>query len=117
MNIFNLISLLLVLQYQYRFDGIQGIFRSSSIYAHSPVAGDPSSRPITNHSSNAFSHRKVHWERLLDDVKECVDEDLEMLERASEEVIGMRILQQFVIDLLGRKSSMATIFRKKTEAE
>jgi hypothetical protein len=40
-----------------------------------------------------------------------------MLQRASDVVIGMRILQQFVIDLLGRNSPTATIFRTKTEAE
>jgi Ni,Fe-hydrogenase III component G len=63
------------------------------------------------------SKRKRHLEALLEEVQECVAEDLQMLRRASDVVVGMRILQQFVIDLLGRNTPTATIFRTKTEAE
>jgi hypothetical protein len=59
----------------------------------------------------------LELQKLLVEVKEAAAEDLEMLERSSDVVIGMRIVQQFVIDLLGRNTPVATIFRTKTEAE
>jgi hypothetical protein len=54
---------------------------------------------------------------LLDEVEEESSKDLTMLKRSPDVVVGMRIIQQFVIDLLGRDTPIATIFRTKTEAE
>lgn len=54
---------------------------------------------------------------VLEEAKDAAAADLQMLEKSSDVVIGMRIIQQFVIDLLGRNTPMAKIFRNKTEAE
>lgn len=54
---------------------------------------------------------------MLAEVNDFVKEDLKMLQKSSDIVVGMRIFQYFVIDLLGRNSKIATIFRTKTEAE
>jgi hypothetical protein len=78
---------------------------------------DSLSRGISGSKPEAVSKRKLKLQKLLVEVKESAAEDLEMLERSSDVVIGMRIIQQFVIDLLGRNTPMATIFRTKTEAE
>jgi hypothetical protein len=72
---------------------------------------------ISGSKPETVSNRKLKLRKLLVEVKEAATEDLEMLERSSDVVIGMRIIQQFVIDLLGRNTPMATIFRTKTEAE
>jgi hypothetical protein len=72
---------------------------------------------ISGSKPETVSNRKLKLQKLLVEVKEAATEDLEMLERSSDVVIGMRIIQQFVIDLLGRNTPMATIFRTKTEAE
>lgn len=64
--------------------------------------------PNTTHS---------HLLKLMQEVREAAVEDLEMLYRSSDTVIGMRIIQQFVLDLLGRNTPIAIIFGNKTEAE
>jgi hypothetical protein len=78
---------------------------------------DSLSRGIRGSKPEAVSKRKLKLQKLLVEVKEAAAKDLEMLERSSDVEIGMRIIQQFVIDLLGRNTPMATIFRTKTEAE
>ena len=60
---------------------------------------------------------KYRLKLLLKDVSTIAADDLAMLDSASEVVVGMRIVQQFVIDLLGRNTPIATIFKTKTEAE
>jgi hypothetical protein len=95
-----------------RFDGSTGAFRLSS-----PGILDSLSSGISCSNLEAVSKRKLKLQKLLVEVKEVAAEELEMLERSSDVVIGMRIIQQFVIDLLGRNTPMATIFRTKTEAE
>jgi hypothetical protein len=54
---------------------------------------------------------------MLCECEEAAENDLKMLNSSSDVVIGMRIFQQFVIDLLGRNTDIAAIFRTKTEAE
>jgi hypothetical protein len=51
------------------------------------------------------------------EVDDIVMDDLNMLRKSSDIVVGMRIFQHFVIDLLGRGSKIATIFSIKTDAE
>ena len=67
--------------------------------------------------SSEASSIKQQLQKLMEEVNEVADEDLCMLESSSEVVIGMRIIQQFVIDLLGRNTPGAIIFQTKTEAE
>jgi hypothetical protein len=92
-----------------RFDGSMGSFRLSTHGIFGSLSN--CSKP------KAVSKRKLKLQKLLVEVKEAAAEDLMILEKSSDVVIGMRIIQQFVIDLLGRNTPMATIFRTKTEAE
>lgn len=96
-----------------RFDGKTGTFRDES----PGISADNLCQGLSNSKTTAASRRKQRLQDYLSEVKNLVSEDLEMLERSSDVVIGMRIIQQFVLDLLGRNTSIATIFRNKTEAE
>lgn len=64
-----------------------------------------------------LSKKKYQLSQLLKNVKAAARQDIVMLHDASEVAIGLRIIQQFVIDLLGRNTPIATIFKTKTEAE
>jgi hypothetical protein len=63
------------------------------------------------------SKKKYQLLQLLRSVESAADDDIVMLEDANEVAIGLRIIQQFVIDLLGRNTPIATIFKTKAEAE
>jgi hypothetical protein len=60
---------------------------------------------------------RLGLQQMMQEVKEAAAEDLAMLQRSSETVVGMIIIQRFVLDLLGRNTPMATIFSNKTSAE
>ena len=60
---------------------------------------------------------RLGLQQMMQEVKEAAAEDLAMLQRSSETVVGMIIIQRFVLDLLGRSTPMATIFSNKTSAE
>ena len=91
----------------FRFDGNTGSFRVTK----AGLIG--SARCVSDDKST----REWELRLLLKEAKEAAAQDLEMLERSSDVVIGMRIIQQFVVDLLGRHTPIATIFRHKTEEE
>jgi hypothetical protein len=60
---------------------------------------------------------RLGLQQIMQEVKEAAAADLVMLQRASETVVGMIIIQQFILDLLGRNTPVATIFNNKTSAE
>lgn len=61
--------------------------------------------------------QQTQLKSTLMEIDERMTEELANLEHASDMVIGMKIIQQFVIDLLGRNSRAAKIFLTKTESE
>jgi hypothetical protein len=65
----------------------------------------------------ADANANANRQQMMQEVKEAAAEDLAMLQRSSETVVGMIITQRFVLDLLGRNTPMATIFSNKTSAE
>ena len=95
----------------FSFDGNTGSFRESKAGVFDGLMKSVRCIP------DDMSTREWELQKLLNEAREAVTEDLEMLQRSSDVVIGMRIIQQFVIDLLGRHTPMATIFRHKTEEE
>lgn len=70
-----------------------------------------------NYSDILSSKRQSRLQMLCDEVDKTIEDELIMLKRASDVVIGMRIIQQFAVDLLGRDSPEACIFTTKTKAE
>lgn len=107
------IELQYVIWYTFSFDASTGSFRVKATGNIFPQLTGSCSKD----EKVKVSKQKRRLQQLLVEVGEVAEEDVKMLERSSDVVIGMRIIQQFVIDLLGRNTPIAIIFRTKTEAE
>ena len=101
----------------HRFDGGAGNFKAFHQSAAMQLCRFITCQNIGDSADSSSNGTRSRLAKLMADVKDIAEEDLSMLRRSSDVVIGMRIIQQFVIDLLGRNTPAAMIFQTKTEAE